>query len=205
MKRPQWRAEEPQFGLKLLSDDDNKVTSEIKSESNRIYFYSEVSSESCLSLNRMLQEKANELLSIAQRNGFGKPKIFLHINSFGGSLFDGVSSMDTILRIRKDVDVITIVEGGSASAATFLSVVGTKRWMTENSFMLIHQLSSITWGKYREIKDDMDNCDVLMDLIKRVYFQYTDVPENEIDQILDHDLWWDSGKCLEMGLVDKII
>jgi len=139
------------------------------------------------------------------QNDLGKPKIYLHINSYGGSVFAGISSMDTIVRLKEKVDIITIVEGGVASAGTFLSVVGTNRWMTKNSFMLIHQLSSSTWGKYSELKDDIQNCDRLMDMIKRIYKQYTKVPDSEVDQILDHDLWWDADKCLEMKLIDKII
>ena len=90
-------------------------------------------------------------------------------------------------------------------SGTFLSVVGTKRWMTKNSFMLIHQLSSSTWGKYSEVKDDMENIESLMKFIKKTYSEYTEVPEEEIDKILDHDLWWDAEKCLKMKLIDKII
>jgi len=176
-----------------------------KTESNHIYFYADVEHTSCLELNKTLQEKADELLGISMKNDWGKPKIYLHINSYGGSIFAGISSMDTILRLREKVDIITIVEGGVASAGTFLSVVGTKRWMTGNSFMLIHQLSSGLWGKYKDLKDDMQNCDRLMEMIKKVYAKYTHVPSEELDQILDHDLWWDANKCLEMKLIDKII
>ena len=196
----------PEIGFKILSDDDMKNVNKVeKSDTNRIYFYTDVDEESCLALNRALQEKSDELRSISIKNGFGRPTIYLHISSFGGSVFAGISSMDTILRLKKDVDIVTIVEGGVASAGTFLSVVGTKRWMTKNSYMLIHQLASMTWGKYRELKDDMENVEVLMDFIRKTYQEYTAVPEDELAQILDHDLWWGSEKCLEMKLIDKII
>lgn len=176
-----------------------------RTDSNHVYFYSEVDHQPCLELNKVLQEKADELLALSAKNDFGRPKIYLHINSYGGSIFAGISSMDTILRLREKVDIITIVEGGVASAGTFLSVVGTKRWMTRNSFMLIHQLSSATWGKYKQLKDDMENCDRLMEMIKNVYGKYSAVPKDELDKILDRDLWWDSDKCLKMKLIDKII
>lgn len=176
-----------------------------RTDSNHIYFYSEVDPHPCLELNRILQEKTDELLTLSSKNDLGRPKIYLHINSYGGSVFDGLSSMDTILRLRQKADIITIVEGGVASAATFISVVGTKRWMTPNSFMLIHQLSSATWGKYKQIKDDVENLDRLMEMIKSIYEKYTAVPKEELDKILEHDLWWDAEKCLEMKLIDKII
>jgi ATP-dependent Clp endopeptidase proteolytic subunit ClpP len=202
----EWKAakkDEQKEKEKVSSGDGNVPV--VKSDSNHIYFYADVDHQPCLDLNKALQEKADELLTIALKNDFGKPKIYLHINSYGGSIFAGISSMDTILRLREKVDIITIVEGGVASAGTFLSVVGAERWMTRNSYMLIHQLSSGLYGKYRDLKDDMKNSDELMKMIKHVYSQYTQVPDAEVDKILDHDLWWDSEKCLEMKLIDKII
>jgi ATP-dependent Clp protease protease subunit len=193
------------WGAKKEAEGSNDSTVPQKTESNHVYFYADVEHKTCLELNKVLQEKSDELLALCAKNDLGKPKIYLHINSYGGSIFAGISSMDTILRLREKVDIITIVEGGVASAGTFLSVVGTKRWMTANSFILIHQLSSGLWGKYRELKDDMQNCDRLMDMISKVYAKYTKVPPEEISQILDHDLWWDSAKCLETKLVDKVI
>jgi ATP-dependent protease ClpP protease subunit len=184
--------------------DEQKVAV-VKSDSNHIYFYSDVDHKSCLDLNKSLQDKVDELLYTALKNGFGRPKIYLHVNSYGGYIFSGVSAMDTILRLKEFADIITIVEGGVASAGTFVSVVGTERWMTRNSYMLIHQLSSTTFGKYRELKDDMKNNEELMKMIKNVYTKYTQVPPEEVDKILDHDLWWDSETCLKYKLVDKII
>ena len=71
--------------------------------------------------------------------------------------------------------------------------------------MLIHQLSSGLWGKYEEIKDDMENCDKLMKMIKDIYAEYTKIPKKKLNEILKHDLWFDADQCLEYGLVDEII
>lgn len=201
MDKKVWRAAEAGNND---SGDDQKV-SVVKSDSNHIYYYSDVDHKSCLDLNKALQDKVDELMCSALKNGFGRPKIYLHINSYGGYIFSGISTMDTILRLKEFADIITIVEGGVASAGTFISVVGTERWMTRNSYMLIHQLSSCAFGKYRDLKDDMKNNDELMKMIKNVYSQYTKVPVAELDKILDHDLWWDSETCLNYQLVDKII
>lgn len=199
MNKLKWQASENK------ADGGEDKAPVVKSESNRIYYYSNVETKSCLDLNKALQEKADELLVVAMKNGFGRPKIYLHINSYGGSIFAGISSMDTIIRLKNFVDIITIVEGGTASAGTFISVVGTERKMTRNSYMLIHQLSSLTYGKYAEIKDDMKNCDELMRMIKNIYGQYTEVPAEEIDKILNHDLWWNAETCLKYKLIDEII
>jgi ATP-dependent protease ClpP protease subunit len=70
--------------------------------------------------------------------------------------------------------------------------------------MLIHELSSGFWGKMREIKDDFKNDEELMKVIKRLYAKYSKVPGKSIDEILEHDIWWNSKKCLALKLVDEI-
>jgi ATP-dependent protease ClpP protease subunit len=51
----------------------------------------------------------------------------------------------------------------------------------------------------------MENNKRLMKMIKDIYKQYTKVPMKNIDEILKHDLWFDSAKCLEFGLVDEVL
>jgi ATP-dependent Clp protease protease subunit len=101
--------------------------------------------------------------------------------------------------------VISIIDGCAASAATIMSVTAQERLMHENSFMLIHQLSSMMWGKYAELKDDMVNNDMLMEKIKGIYEEHTKIPKKELSKLLSHDLWWDAKKCLQYGLIDDIV
>ncbi len=100
--------------------------------------------------------------------------IKLFINSGGGSIVSGIASMDTILRTQ--VPVHTYVDGFSASAATFLTVVGEKRFMSRNSYMMIHQLSSNFWGTYSNFEDEKENLDLMMKTIKDIYKKYTKLP-----------------------------
>ena len=70
--------------------------------------------------------------------------------------------------------------------------------------MLIHQLISGIYGKYNELEDDMENNKHLMATIKSIYKEYTTIPMKKLDEILKHDLWFDSETCLGDGLVDEI-
>lgn len=171
---------------------------------NRIYFYSEIDRDKVLVLTKKLRELNNDLL-LDQKTFNLKEKfsIYLHINSYGGSIFSGLACMDSIL--QSDIPVITIVDGACASAATFLSIVGKERFINQHAYMLIHQLSSAMWGKYEEFKDEMSNLDKLMSIIKEMYERYTKIPTSKLEEILKHDLWFDPETCLEYGLVDKII
>jgi ATP-dependent Clp endopeptidase proteolytic subunit ClpP len=169
---------------------------------NRIYFYSEIYRDQILQLNKNLRMLQNSNLYDAAVQEREVSNIFLHINSYGGSIFSGFSAMDEILKSK--VPIFTIVDGCCASAATFLSIVGKKRFIRPNAFMLIHQLSSVAWGKFNELEDARKNNVKLMERIKQIYFTYTKIPEEKINEILDHDLWFDAETCLKYGLVDEI-
>ncbi len=197
--------------IEKISDEDAGPKASEKKEpaflevvENRIYFYSEIDRDKVLVLTRTLKNLNNELL-VREKTMELKlaHSIFLHINSNGGNLFSGLACMDSIL--QSDIPVTTIVDGACASAATLLSIVGKKRFINAHAYMLIHQLSSFMWGKYAEFKDEMENLDKLMKVIKDVYGKYTKVPTSKLEEILTHDLWFDAKKCLEYGLVDEIL
>jgi ATP-dependent Clp endopeptidase proteolytic subunit ClpP len=183
--------------------DGNKPEKFISVHENKIYYYSNVNRESAVELNKKIGEIESKSLTLSNNLDIDPPPIKIFINSGGGSITAGISSMDTILRAK--VPVHTYVDGYCASAATFLSVVGTKRFISRNSYMLIHQLSSQFWGKYSELEDEKQNLDLMMDMIKNTYRDYTKVPTEQIDEILKHDLFWDAETCKTLGLIDEIV
>lgn len=188
---------------KSIELDSNSENNQTITVDNHIYFYSEVERAKMLELNKAIRELDTKLQKEALSFSIPLPNIYLHINSYGGSIFAGLSTLDTIRNTK--CDIITIIEGCAASAGTMISIVGKKRWMQKHSYMLIHQLSSSSWGKYSELVDDMENNNKLMEMIKTLYSEYTKVPPSRLEEILKHDLWWDAEKCLEYGLVDKIL
>ena len=170
---------------------------------NKIYFYAGVNRESAAELNKKIGELQVKSFTMANNLDIEPYPIHLHINSGGGSIISGIASMDTILSCK--VPVYTYVDGFAASAATFLTLVGNKRFISRHSYMLIHQLTSNFWGKYSEFQDAKQNLDLMMDTVKNVYKKYTKVPVRKLNEILKHDLMWDAKTCLKYGLVDEII
>jgi len=130
--------------------------------------------------------------------------IKLFITSNGGYVYQVFGAIDSINNMK--VPVYTICKGFVASAGTILSLAGQKRFITKNSYMLIHELRSGMWGKFQQIKDDYENCKTLMDHLKKIYLEKTNIKdENELDEILKKDISWNAQICLEKGLVDEII
>ena len=202
MNEKYWGEKKPPV-TKDAQPNGGKPEKHISVHENKIYYYSNVNRESAVELNKKIGEIESKSLTLANTLDIDPPVLKILINSGGGSITAGISSMDTILRCK--VPVHTYVDGFAASAATFLSVVGNYRFMSRNSYMLIHQLSSNFWGTYANFEDEKQNLDLMMKTIKDVYKKYTKVPMKKLDEILKHDLLWDAKTCLEYGLIDEVI
>jgi len=187
---------DPNFG-------DSTSDANIEVVNNHIYFYSGIKSTSILKLNKKLKELETKLLTYADSLEWEPPGIYLHINSYGGSVFAGVAGMDQIRKCK--VPVYTVIDGCAASAATFLTVVGTKRYINKHAHVLIHQLSSGFWGKFSAIEDEVKNLKKLMEMIKDVYLNHTKIEKKQLDKLLKRDLWLNAQEALEYGLVDEIL
>jgi ATP-dependent protease ClpP protease subunit len=171
---------------------------------NKIYFYSDVTRESIYMLNRQIDELTKQLKLVQFNYNLSHPPVIeLCISSEGGDVFPALSTVDKIL--GNPIPIYTYCEGIVASAATLISVVGKKRFITKNSSMLIHQCSSGLWGNYQQFNDEVKNLDLIMGLIKKIYLKHTKFKEKELIDVLSHDLCLDSVQCLERGLVDSIV
>lgn len=176
----------------------------VEGEDNIIYFYAGVSMKENFKLNKEISSIGRQMEMVAVKLGMEiPPPLHLRINSYGGSVFAAFGSIDYIMKSK--TPVYTYIDGCAASAGTIMSVCGEKRFMGENAYMLIHQLSSTHWGKYQELQDDMKNSDNLMKRIKEIYEAKTKIPKGKLDEMLKHDLWWDAKTCLRYGLVDEIL
>ena len=186
----------------IVTKDSQESNVEIDSEmfqmesiSRNVYFYGDVSVESCALLSRRLVE-LEKLNKIAPIN--------IYIQSFGGDLLATFNVIDTIERIK--CPIYSYVDGYAASAATLISVSCNKRFMGKRSLMLIHQLSGGSEGTYGYMKQEMDNMDIYMEFAREIYLKHTKMNNDLLSDILKYDnKWMNSTLCLEYGLVDKIL
>lgn len=171
---------------------------------NRIYFYSDVTRDSIYTLNRQIDELTKHLkFTQFCYNLSEPPPIELFVSSEGGEVFSALSTVDKIL--NNPVPIHTHCEGIVASAATLISVVGKKRTISKNACMLVHQVSGGLWGNYQEFKDEMQNLDLIMRIIKNIYLGHTKFTTMNLEEMMKHDLCLNPDECVIHGLVDSIV
>jgi ATP-dependent protease ClpP protease subunit len=56
-----------------------------------------------------------------------------------------------------------------------------------------------------EVKDLNTNVDVFMKIIKNIYLENSNIDSKTLDELFYHDIWINSSKALNYGLIDKII
>ncbi len=164
--------------------------------------------EVILKRTRKLKRKFSELEDDSEEDNLVKVTIEpnpikLYITSGGGLVYQVFSAIDTIQSLK--VPVHTYCQGLVASAGTLLSLAGKKRFITENSYMLIHEIRAGTWGKFTHMCESIENSKQLMDHIKSYYVKRTKLTAEELDEQLKKDVTWNAQTCLEKGLVDEII
>jgi len=180
------------------NNDDRKI----ERDCNHIYFYCEIDRESIYDLSVLIKESEEENILTSLKLNISDIPIYLHINSLGGSVFAAFNAIDIIKACK--VPIYSIIEGSTASAGTLISVICEKKFIRPNAFMLIHELSSECWGKMSAIEDEFKNLQELMVKIKEIYKDNSSIPKKELNDLLKHDLWLKSEKCLKYGLVDEL-
>jgi len=204
------------FNSKLLSKSNIKSNIKAEEQSSKttlhdttasedlsIYFYGKVTDETCLQLTQTLKmmdiEAKHQKVMYPQL----EPVIDLHIQSGGGSLMPTLYVCDVIK--NSDTPIHTYIDGYCASAASLISVCGSKRYMTKHSALLIHQLSGAAAGKFNELKTEVNNLNSFMNNIRDIYIKNTKIEKDSLEDLLKTDIWLDADICLQYGLVDEII
>ena len=146
----------------------------------------------------------NDLTTLANNYGIAsKIPIYLYINSNGGFIYAANKAIDCIAELNNPI--YTVAHGMVASAATLLLVVGTKRFIKPNGYLLLHELSNGAWhGGLEEFKDNTMHYRELMKIIKDMYIKNSKLTSKQLDRILKHDAIWDATESIKYGLVDKV-
>jgi ATP-dependent Clp protease protease subunit len=183
-------------------DNDDNITY-ISRYKNNIYFYSDVNRQSAYKLN-------SELLKLESKmNNKDKYKKYKHINLFinsnGGEVYYGLSIIN-VIKHKVKTPIHSYIDGIAFSCASLISIVCDKRFAFPYSLMLIHQIRcSNLNGLHTHLKDEITNLNLEDNMFRQIYLKYTKLTKKKLSLLLNSELELDVHKCLEYGLIDKIL
>lgn len=171
---------------------------------NHVYFYSDIDPVSTLALIKVLNEadyaSRQEAVRFPSQNQY--TPIWLHIYSGGGDVYSTFAIVDTIKVLQ--TPVYSIVEGIAASGATVVAMACEWRYITPNSFLLIHQLSGMIMGTHDQMSDGKALTDRVMERLTAFYVAHSSLKRKRIKDMLLHDYAMDSEQAVADGFVDEI-
>lgn len=129
-------------------------------------------------------------------------KIHVHINSGGGSAFDGVAICNMLK--QHSAEIIVHVDGWAASAASVIAMAGDRIIMPSNTMMMIHQASTIEYGNadlFEKTARDLRKIDSALAASYKNRFVGTD---EELRQLLKDETWLTADEAVALGLADEV-
>jgi ATP-dependent Clp endopeptidase proteolytic subunit ClpP len=132
-------------------------------------------------------------------------EIELHLNSPGGSVFDGLAIM-AALKDHK-ARVVGKVDGMAASAASFILQACDERLITRNAQVMIHDAKAYAGGNAAQMRKAADLLDRVSDNIADIYAVRSGqgTVESWRAIMVAGDEWYSGNEAVEAGLVDAVV
>jgi len=128
--------------------------------------------------------------------------IELHINSPGGSVFDGAAIYNMLIDHQALVDVR--IDGLAASIASIIALAGDQITIAKNAMMMLHNPSAMAWGGASDMRKMAGVLDKVKDTLITVYSDRMGLPDDEISQIMNDESWYTAKEAVDAGLADVV-
>lgn len=140
-----------------------------------------------------------------------EPACDMHIilNSPGGCVFSGMHLFDQItaysLRGGGAHKVTITVRGMAASMAGILLQAADERVIGRESFLMIHEVSSLAYGSLGQLQDEVRICERICERIAKIFLSRGTIEQDVFAESWRRKDWWlDSDETLGYGFADRI-
>lgn len=138
-----------------------------------------------------------------------KAKWTFVINSFGGSVTDGLALFDDLVAYSKRGGgrhkITTVARGVASSMGSVLLQAGDVRVAGKYSSILIHEPSAVHVGSHGELTDQMALLTQMKNQMADIYCERSGMARHEFDVLWDRRDWWlTAEQSLANGFIDKI-
>lgn len=130
--------------------------------------------------------------------------IKLRINSYGGSVTDGLAIYNALRRHKANVQVH--VEGVAISCASYIAMAGDTVTMAENAQMMIHAPWTVAGGNAVDLRAQADILDRYAQAMAGAYAAKSGKPVAEALALITDgkDHWFSAAEAVAAGFADRI-
>jgi len=137
-------------------------------------------------------------------NALQADQITVRINSYGGSVHDGVAIHNAMKRHTATIDVQ--IDGLAASIASLIAMAGDKVTIAENALMMIHAPLTGVWGNAVDLREAADMLDTHSRAVATSYASKSGKSADDVLALLSDgkDHWFTAAEALAEGYVDAV-
>jgi ATP-dependent Clp endopeptidase proteolytic subunit ClpP len=137
-----------------------------------------------------------------QINASKDKKIIVHINSPGGSVYEGYAIYNLLSNSGKTIE--TVVEGMCASISTLIALSASKITMLPLAQWLIHNPFAFIEGDAEDLKKAADDLVKIQNTLVGIYVSKTGKTAEEIQALMNEDRIIDANEAKSLGFVDEV-
>jgi ATP-dependent protease ClpP protease subunit len=139
---------------------------------------------------------------VEEFNAITTAKINLHINSYGGDVFEGLAICTAIK--SHPADVHTFVDGVAASIASAIAIAGDDCTIAPNAYFMIHEAWTFAMGTKNDLRQQADLLDKLDAGLAKTYAEKTGKTAEEMSAAMVAETWYNAEEAKTIGLCDAI-
>ena len=167
-----------------------------------VYIYSDIGKSWWDDDDSMGAEKFRKLLEDNANAKF----INIYINSYGGSVSEGVAIYSQIKRHK--AFITAYIDGFACSIASVIPMAADKVIMSDVSMMMIHNPWTITWGNSKDLRKEADDLDKILEgsIIPAYKAKCGDkITDEKLIELIDGETYLSAKECLEYGFCDEVL
>lgn len=129
--------------------------------------------------------------------------ILLYINSFGGSIYDGLALVDIIQESK--TPVYTIAIGSAMSMGLWIFLAGKKRFIGKNATLMFHDISQSIQDKIEGIKNELNEDLRLRNMLINRIVSTTAITEKQLNDYIARKAEWyiPADEAIKLKIADS--
>ncbi len=146
-------------------------------------------------------KKLTEIILVL--DSLSRKPIKIWINCLGGSVWAGLSLID-VMKWTK-CPIITVGTGIIASMAVPVFVSGDVRFLSRNSFIMLHPISTTERDYLPFVKSSVEHAEKLQEIYENILRKNTKIPKEIYEEYLRKEVYISAEQAKKWRIIDGIL
>lgn len=126
----------------------------------------------------------------------------LHINSFGGSVDQGLAIYSALL--QHPATVTGYIDGVAASMAGVIAMACDKLYIADAGLFMIHNPRGVAIGEAKDMRKSAETADVIRSGMIKAYQRRVAMTDDELVAAMDEETYYTAQQAVELGFADEV-